>query len=240
MMNIWYGNQSKFFVMDKTGIKAIMHNLGRETSWRRGCFLGWFLSSTTGTSRLSSIGSASSISKSVSSWFWPTSDDEGNGGTSYLRYSGDLVGKGSSSGLGLSGSRGYCGGGPRGRGGIREPIELLLGPRLGLGISMRGTASMLTLGEAGWLSDDGGGFGGRCSLNDQESVGEGEKSSKVSVGHGNVVVVSSRGGGLVVKDWRVRWPPLRGRRPRDTRSFCNGTVTLMFGNVILWFTHIAT
>ena len=32
---------------------------------------------------------------------------------------------------------------------------------------------MLTLGEAGWLSDDGGGFGGRCSLNDQESVGEG-------------------------------------------------------------------
>ena len=92
---------------------------------------------------------------------------------------------------------------------------------------------MLTLGEAGWLSDDGGGFGGRCRLNDQESVGEGEKSSKVSVGHGNVVVVSSRGGELVVKDWRVRWPPLRGRRPRDTRSFCNGTVTLMFGNVIL-------
>ena len=68
-------------------------------------------------------------------------------------------------------------------------------------------------------------------MNDQESVGEGEKSSKVSVGHGNVVVVSSRGGELVVKDWRVRWPPLRGRRPRDTRSFCNGTVTLMFGNM---------
>ena len=86
--------------------------------------------------------------------------DEGNGGTSYLRNTGGRVGNG------FEGLRSWecCGGGPGGLGGIRESIELLVGPRLGLGISIRGTASMLTRGEVRRLyvwSDDGGGLGGR-------------------------------------------------------------------------------
>ena len=80
--------------------------------------------------------------------------DEGNGGTSYLRNTGGRVGNGFEG----------CGGGPGGLGGMKESIELLVGPRLGLGISIRGTASMLTKGEVRRLyvwSDGGGGLGGR-------------------------------------------------------------------------------
>ena len=59
-------------------------------------------------------------------------------------------------------------------------------------------------------------------------MGEAEKSSKVIVGHGKVVVVSGEEE-LLVNDWRVRWPRRRGRKRDNIRGNRKlVTVTLMF------------
>ena len=59
-------------------------------------------------------------------------------------------------------------------------------------------------------------------------MGEAEKSSKVIVGHGKVVVVSG-GGELLVNDWRVRWHRRRGRKRDDMRGSRKVvSVTLIF------------
>ena len=69
-------------------------------------------------------------------------------------------------------------------------------------------------------------------------MGEAEKSSKVSVGQGKVVVVS--GGELLVNDWSVRWPKRRGKRRDKMKG--SGKLSLIFFDefTMQGFSHMFT